>query len=78
MATLQFRPSIILADAILELGNFDSSNQFFEMDYAHKYTKCGYQSAYLNQITNIHIGRLTKDRFGDSENAYTLNEEKQF
>ena len=44
----------------------------------HINTKCGYQSAYLNQITNIHIGRLTKDRFGDSENAYTLNEEKQF
>ena len=73
-----FRPSIILAQTILDLGNFDSQNQFFEFDYAQKFSNSGFKSAYFNQITNIHIGRLTKDRFGESENAYTLNNENQF
>ena len=30
-----FRPSLIKVDAILALGNYDSVNQFFEMDYAN-------------------------------------------
>ena len=34
-----FRPSIIETSAILDLGNFDSENQFFEMDYAYKWYK---------------------------------------
>lgn len=73
-----FRPSITVVESILSLGNYDSPNQFFEHDYASKYTNAGYQSAYLNEITNIHIGRLTKDRFGNEPNAYTLNNTKQF
>ena len=72
------RPSICLVDAIVSLGNYDSDNQFFEMDYATKFTNKGYKSAYFNQITNVHIGRLTKDRFSESDNAYTLNGEMQF
>jgi len=47
-----FRPSITKVETILELGNYDSSNHFFEMDYARKYTEKGYVSAFLNDITN--------------------------
>jgi GR25 family glycosyltransferase involved in LPS biosynthesis len=71
-----FRPSIIKVDAILELGNYDSANQFFEKDYADRWYGAGYRSAFLNRITCEHIGKLTSDRAGD--NAYTMNDESQF
>ena len=66
-------------ETILKLGNFDSANQFFEMDYAEKWTKAGYKSAFFNMITNRHIGRLTSERNDTSKlNAYALNNESQF
>lgn len=74
-----FRPSLIETKAILELGNFDSENQFFEMDYAKKWTNAGYKSGFFNRITNRHIGRLTRDRNKkETKNAYELNNEQQF
>jgi len=74
-----FRPSIIDASVILELGNYDSENQFFEMDYAKKWSEKGYKSAFFNRITSRHIGRLTSDRNTKSvANAYDLNNEEQF
>ena len=74
-----FRPSIMDASAIIALGNFDTNVQFFEMEYAKKYTNAGYQSAFFDRITNQHIGRLTKDRHGPNNmNAYILNDESQF
>ena len=71
-----FRPSIIKVDAIIALGNYDSANQFFEKDYADRWYGAGFRSAFLNQITCEHIGKLTSDRTG--ENAYTMNDESQF
>jgi FkbM family methyltransferase len=74
-----FRPSIIDASVILELGNYDSKNQFFEMDYAKKWAEKGYKSAFFNKITCRHIGRLTSDRNTKIvKNAYDLNNEEQF
>jgi GR25 family glycosyltransferase involved in LPS biosynthesis len=74
-----FRPSLIDVKTILELGNYDSENTFFEMDYANKWTKSGYTSAFFNKITNRHIGRLTSDRGTKNvKNAYELNDENQF
>lgn len=74
-----FRPSLIETSAILHLGDFDSENVFFEMDYAHRWTKSGYTTAFLNSITSRHIGRLTKDRNIDTiPNAYQLNNQSQF
>jgi hypothetical protein len=74
-----FRPSLIDVSAILAAGNYDTPNQFFEMDYANKWTNLGYMSGFYNQITNQHIGRLTTER-GDQSipNAYVLNDESQF
>jgi GR25 family glycosyltransferase involved in LPS biosynthesis len=71
-----FRPSIMNADTILNLGNFDSPNTFFERDYADKYFENGYLSAFFNGISSTHIGKLTNDKTGT--NAYTLNQESQF
>lgn len=74
-----FRPSLIDVSTILKLGIFDSENQFFEMDYAHKWTNAGYKSAFFDKITNKHIGRLTSERHDKNlPNAYELNNENQF
>jgi len=74
-----FRPSLIDVDAILKIGDYNTENQFFEMDYARKWMDCGYRSAFFNRITNRHIGRLTSERGDKSKaNAYELNNEGQF
>ena len=74
-----FRPSIIDVNAILILGNYDTPNQFFEMDYANRWKSLGFLSGFYNQITNRHIGRLTSERDDKTQpNAYELNDENQF
>ena len=71
-----FRPSVCFVDTILKLGNYDSSLTFFERTYADKYFLNGYQSAFFNEITCIHIGKLTKEI--NNKNAYQLNNIDQF
>lgn len=71
-----FRPSTCLVENILSLGNFDSPNRFFEMDYAKKYNNLGYKSAFFDSVRSIHIGKLVGDTNG--VNAYTLNNVAQF
>jgi hypothetical protein len=71
-----FRPSMVRVSKILELGNYDSPNTFFEQEYANRWTTRGFQSAFFNTISCLHIGKLTSDTSGT--NAYTLNEVKQF
>lgn len=74
-----FRPSMIDVKAILKLGNYDSPNQFFERDYADKWTKANYKTAFFDRITHRHIGRLTSEiQSGTVKNAYELNGESQF
>jgi len=74
-----FRPSITRVDTILQLGNYDSPNQFFERDYADKWNAAGFKTAFFDRITHLHIGRLTSE-IGDTSkrNAYDLNNESQF
>jgi len=71
-----FRPGMTKVSAILKLGNFDSPNTFFEMDYARRWTNSGYKTGFFNQITCQHIGKLTKDK--STPNAYQLNQCDQF
>ena len=74
-----FRPSLIRTQVILELGNFDTEDTFFELTFANKYHGKGYQSAFFNKLTNLHTGRLTKDRHNANiPNAYQLNQTNQF
>jgi FkbM family methyltransferase len=72
-----FRPSLINVSTILKLGNFNSNNIFFELDYANKYYNNGYRSAFMNHICCKHIGKLTGNR-SDGKNSYELNNEEQF
>jgi len=71
-----FRPSMVNVSAIFNLGNFDSENHFFEMDYAKRWAAAGYKTAFFNRITHRHIGKLTSEN--DKPNAYAMNEEQQF
>jgi len=66
------QPSIVRTSVILELGNYDSVNSFFERDYADKYFAQGYKTMFFDFIHSIHIGK------GSGENAYALNNIKQF
>ena len=70
-----FRPSIIDVETILKLGDFTSKYTFFEMEYAKRWYANGYRTAFLNAITNIHIGKLCNTI---GENAYSLNKVPQF
>jgi GR25 family glycosyltransferase involved in LPS biosynthesis len=71
-----FRPSMILTETVLSLGDFSSENVFFEMDYAKKWNMNGYKSGFFNKLTNRHIGKLTHEK--NKENSYSLNNESQF
>jgi GR25 family glycosyltransferase involved in LPS biosynthesis len=71
-----FRPSMIRTSAVLQLGNYDSPNNFFERDYADKYYAKGYKSAFFDRVCCLHTGKLTSDKTGT--NAYTLNKMGQF
>lgn len=74
-----FRPSMIRTEKILELGDYNSENIFFELDYAKKYVSAGYKSAYYDDITCLHIGRLSGCRADNNiSNAYNLNNIEQF
>jgi GR25 family glycosyltransferase involved in LPS biosynthesis/tetratricopeptide (TPR) repeat protein len=74
-----FRPSMIDVDTILGLGNYNTENQFFEMDYAYKWYNAGYRSAFYNMVCCRHIGRLTSDRHDKTKpNSYELNNTLQF
>ena len=70
-----FRPGVIKVDVILDLGNFNSTNTFFEMDYAERWTNQGYKTGFWNKICCKHIGKLTSE---NKPNAYTLNNQQQF
>ena len=74
-----FRPSMTVVSAILGIGNYDSPNTFFEMDYAKKWVNAGYKSAFFDMICCRHIGRLTSEIKNKTvKNAYELNNTNQF
>lgn len=61
------------------VGPFNPSASHFEMDFAYRYMEKGYKTAFLENISCKHIGRLTKDRYDNSKiNAYSLNKTPQF
>ena len=65
------QPSLSRTSALLKLGDFTSRNQFFERDYAEKYSAAGYQTAFFDFIHSLHIGKQHWEKEG--QNAYSLN-----
>ena len=70
------QPSLVRTSAVLELGNYDSPNKFFERDYANRWAAKGYKTAFFDGIYSIHIGKQHWEK--DGKNAYALNEVPQF
>ena len=70
------QPSMVRTKVVLELGNYDSANTFFERDYADKYYAKGYKTMYYDFIYSLHIGKQHWEK--DGKNAYALNEVGQF
>ena len=70
------QPSVIRTSKILELGNYDSPNTFFERDYANKYGAAGYKTMFFDGIYSLHIGKQHWEKEG--MNAYALNAVGQF
>lgn len=73
-----FRPSLFKRK-VLELGEFNEKISHFELDYSYKYRNAGFISVFFESIYCLHIGRLCSERHDTTkENAYILNDEKQF
>jgi len=70
------QPSITRTKVILELGNYNSENTFFERDYANNYDANNYKTAFFPSIYSLHIGKQHWET--DGKNAYALNEVSQF
>ena len=70
------QPSMTRTKTILELGNYNSPNKFFERDYADRYFASGYMTTFFDSIYSIHIGKQHWETEG--LNAYALNEIPQF
>jgi GR25 family glycosyltransferase involved in LPS biosynthesis/tetratricopeptide (TPR) repeat protein len=67
------RPSVIRLDAVAAVGDFDTDGSHFELSFAKRYAAAGNRTAFFDQITCLHTGRLTGGA-GDSErvSAYQL------
>jgi GR25 family glycosyltransferase involved in LPS biosynthesis/GT2 family glycosyltransferase len=73
------RPGLNRVSTLRRIGTYNPDVAHFEMDFSYRYTEKGYKTAFLDAISCIHIGRLTKDRHDTTKaNAYTLNNELQF
>jgi FkbM family methyltransferase len=70
------QPSVCRASKIIEVGNYDTDNSFFERGYADKYHAKGYQTAFFDSIYSLHIGKQHWEK--DGQNAYSLNQVGQF
>jgi GT2 family glycosyltransferase len=73
------QPSAVRTDVFAKVGPFDEKAGHFEHDYAQRYLRAGFRSAFLDGIFALHSGRLISER-GDptKPNAYELNDQIQF
>ncbi len=73
------RPSVLRTGVLARVGPFDEGAAHFERDYADRYVKSGFRSAFFDGVFALHAGRLTTERGdGAPPNAYQLNDEPQF
>lgn len=69
------RPGLIRREVFRQLGAFTTHSSHFELDYANRFVKAGWKTAFLDTICSLHIGKLTWEA---GENAYSLNRQQQF
>ncbi len=69
-------PSIMDSEIYKCLGPYNENVRHFEMDYASRFTNAGFRTAFFDNITRLHIGKLIGEE--GKKNAYELNELVQF
>jgi GR25 family glycosyltransferase involved in LPS biosynthesis len=72
------RPALVRTEAARDVGRFDPHAEHFELEYAQRWNSRGHQSAFLDAVHCVHIGRLTTEPHTGVPNAYDLNEQPQF
>lgn len=75
------RPGMSRVEALKRVGRFSEKVAAFEHEYASRYMRMGYRTAFLPNINSMHIGRLTSERHlahVGLKNAYDLNLTVQF
>lgn len=74
-----FRVGLTRTEILNKIGKFSEEPIHFEMEFAHRYQKAGFKTAFLNSIVAYHTGRRTYERSDNNKlNAYDLNRERQF
>ncbi len=69
-------PSVMDSEIYKCLGPYNENVRHFEMDYASRFTNAGFRTAFFDNITRLHIGKLIGEE--GKKNAYELNELVQF
>ena len=64
-----FLPSIIDVNTILKLGKYESTNTFFERDYADKWFKEGYKSAFFDMVSCCRIKNVPTKEIDTEKNT---------
>lgn len=73
------RPGLNKTHVIKSIGNYRNDVNHFEMEFAYRYITQGHVTAFLNNVSCKHIGRLTSEKDDPTKlNAYVLNNEAQF
>lgn len=73
------RPGMMKTSVWRDVGPYNENSNHFEMEYGYRYISKGYETCFLDNMYSWHTGRCTFERFDETkENAYSLNDEKQF
>ena len=70
------RPGMNRVCTLRKVGQYTETKPHFEMQFAYRYAKAGFRTAFLDDICSKHIGPLTSEL--NKVNAYQLNDEHQF
>ncbi len=71
-------PSILDVEVYRRCGAFEKVTWHFEFDYANRFLCAGFQTAFLDGIFRLHIGKILGSTVVNEKNAYELNEEAKF
>ena len=73
-----FRVGLTKLEVYKKVGEYNTTDEHFEREYAYRYVKKNYKTTMLDCCYCTHIGRRTYERGGEKLNAYDLNSEQQF
>lgn len=73
------RPGMLKRKVWDTVGPYNESHSHFELEYANRYFhEHGYQTAFLEGVNCVHLGKKTWEREDEVASAYSLNEVSRF